>query len=290
MSGRRIFFSRVTFLCWLSVSVSQYPLHPHVTAVDLCSVHVWRLRHDEDRLVNLKFEEERLETVCQQEEEQLKKLAALLDVVKRYLVFTVLTGSFSSRCLLRLCVSRKNNFFVVVFFKQAYSQAVWTNCWGLTSTEPTSTETFYGLLVTGDRGGINYLCNAHPKCSDLANASKTTTTRTIDIKVVYVMGAGQCKAICVLCNLRFQQLWGNKVTKTLSTEPTFVGNDWSKRPSSSQRDSPVPLPCSHSFWATTVRYLVLLRTTEAKDRPAHSVTAQFHFPVHTASGLPRSGI
>ena len=72
-----------------------------------------------------------------------------------------------------------------------------TNCWGLTSTEPTSTETFHGLLVTGDRGGINYLCNAHPKCSDLANASKTTTTRKIDIKVVYVMGAGQCKAVCV---------------------------------------------------------------------------------------------
>ncbi|KAK7494860.1 hypothetical protein BaRGS_00013987 [Batillaria attramentaria] len=41
-----------------------------------------RLRHDEDRLVNLKFEQERLETVCEQEELLIKKLAALLDIVK----------------------------------------------------------------------------------------------------------------------------------------------------------------------------------------------------------------
>ncbi|KAK7107599.1 tuftelin-interacting protein 11-like [Littorina saxatilis] len=41
-----------------------------------------RMRHDEDRLVNLKFEEERLKTVCGQEEKQLKKLSDLLEIVK----------------------------------------------------------------------------------------------------------------------------------------------------------------------------------------------------------------
>lgn len=42
-----------------------------------------RLRHDEDRLVNFNFEEERLETVCDQENQLIEKLTALLDIVKR---------------------------------------------------------------------------------------------------------------------------------------------------------------------------------------------------------------
>lgn len=40
------------------------------------------LRHNEDRLVNLKYEEERLDAICQQEEEQINKLTGLLEVVK----------------------------------------------------------------------------------------------------------------------------------------------------------------------------------------------------------------
>ncbi|XP_076445229.1 tuftelin-interacting protein 11-like [Babylonia areolata] len=41
-----------------------------------------RLRHNEDRLVNLKYEEDRLDTQCRQEEEQLNKLSSLLEIVK----------------------------------------------------------------------------------------------------------------------------------------------------------------------------------------------------------------
>ena len=44
-----------------------------------------RLRHNEDRVVNSKYEGERLSALCQQEEEQMGKLTSLLDIIDRCL-------------------------------------------------------------------------------------------------------------------------------------------------------------------------------------------------------------
>ena len=85
----------------------------------------------------------------------------------------------------------------------------------------------------GGEGEIRYLCNGHLKCSDLQKASKTTTTRTIHIKVV---GS--------------QPPQNNLCTSKLALS-TVVGNKVKRRCSQNQP----------------------LRTTEAKDCPTYYVRA-----------------
>ena len=77
-----------------------------------------------------------------------------------------------------------------------------------------------------------------------------TASKTVNTKAIRRWESSQlCKPPCVPRNLLFQQLWGTK----------------------SQRQCPQNQ---------------LLKTTEAKARPTHSVRAQPHLLLHTASGFP----
>ena len=43
---------------------------------------LFRLKHEKDLIVNMKYEKERLDTVCEQEAKQIEKLAKVLEIVE----------------------------------------------------------------------------------------------------------------------------------------------------------------------------------------------------------------
>ena len=40
-----------------------------------------RLRHEKDHIINMRYEKERLDTVLEQEEKQIQRLAKILDII-----------------------------------------------------------------------------------------------------------------------------------------------------------------------------------------------------------------
>ena len=46
--------------------------------------YINRLRYEQDHVINMKHEKERLDTICDQEEAQIQKLKKVLDIVRMY--------------------------------------------------------------------------------------------------------------------------------------------------------------------------------------------------------------
>lgn len=109
------------------------------------------------------------------------------------------------------------------------------------------------FIRDGVRRGEGTYVMLHPSALRLAKASKTATTRTINVKVVENKSV-QSNNVCVLCKLPFQPLWGTR-SQRLCPQIQLLRKTEAKRSLSSLRQSPAPHPCLHSFWASMWKWL-----------------------------------
>ena len=62
----------------------------------------YRLRYESDHIVNMRHEKETLDTVCEQEEKQLKKLQKVMEIVDTY-VLHLFVGGYNHICITLVC-------------------------------------------------------------------------------------------------------------------------------------------------------------------------------------------
>ena len=53
--------------------------------------YCYRLKFERDLIVNMRYEKERLDTICTEEEKKMDKLKKVLDIVQRSVLFVVIS-------------------------------------------------------------------------------------------------------------------------------------------------------------------------------------------------------
>jgi hypothetical protein len=71
----------------------------------------YRLRYESDHIINMRHEKETLDTVCEQEEKQLKKLQKVMEIVDTY-VLHLFVGDRTTYVLLFWIVRDRTSLFI----------------------------------------------------------------------------------------------------------------------------------------------------------------------------------